>query len=202
MAIFSRVVPNACRIIPVSVIRARVAVKQQGLKPFCAKTPVNAELANQKARNILPASVAHKPCLAKLSHICIDQRKASVAFRPSRESLHVLRPFLVSTTTRSAGKKDRRPILECCEAEIVSPQKLENEPIRGVVRTVFLLVALDFGVNPPRTDAAMREPSAEFRRVRLAHHPVPRLFVRRNQAALVRIVQHSSSTRSLAANEL
>mmetsp|Transcript_81610 Transcript_81610/g.239602 ORF Transcript_81610/g.239602 Transcript_81610/m.239602 type:complete len:200 (-) Transcript_81610:1066-1665(-) len=59
---------------PVPPVRARVVVEQQLLEVSCAIAPVDSQVEDEVAGDVLAPAIAHEACCLELAHVCIHKR--------------------------------------------------------------------------------------------------------------------------------
>mmetsp|Transcript_65298 Transcript_65298/g.174053 ORF Transcript_65298/g.174053 Transcript_65298/m.174053 type:complete len:315 (-) Transcript_65298:445-1389(-) len=167
---------ESCSRDPVAPVRAGIVIKQQLLEVRCPVAPVNSQIKNEVAGDILPAAVAHPASLLELAHVRVYKRVTRAPIFPALQGIPASGPRrLVSCDAPS--HKDLVPIAVAHVDKEVPPCQLEDQPVGGLVLDTLSLVALRLPPDAPWREAPMRQPGAELRGVPLAEHAVPDLEV-------------------------
>mmetsp|Transcript_15541 Transcript_15541/g.29918 ORF Transcript_15541/g.29918 Transcript_15541/m.29918 type:complete len:204 (-) Transcript_15541:139-750(-) len=83
------------RILPHHAVYCKVCVEKRVMEPLCSFNPVNIEIFYQEECTTHPHILVHPTGCPKLSHSCVDYRKAGLSTLPSSECLLVTIPFVI-----------------------------------------------------------------------------------------------------------
>lgn len=138
-----RIIPNTSIILPIAPIAANIIICQQGLVPFGAEAPVDAQVLREEGGDVLAQPVGRVAREEELAHAGVDE---AVARRAFEEAPHgVLRrrvagggvfPGFGGVVFKAGDLEEARAEFAGYEAEVVPPEELEADgggALRGVV---------------------------------------------------------------------
>ena len=129
-------------------------------------------------RDILTATVGHKPGGAQFAHVGVDKVVIGSAVHPVLPTGFM--GFHVRMNRFPLDPKlapDSISMLHRDESKVVPPKQLKNQPVCAFIGFDFMFIAQNLRVDLPSAEASPGEPRTEFARIVVSQQTVARLFV-------------------------
>ena len=95
LPVFSRIVSDSGRIVPIAVVGADVVIEQHRLEPLRSEPPIEIQIFDEKACHVLATSVGHPTGSEKFPHIRVHERNAGLATSPFFKRRFVLKCYRI-----------------------------------------------------------------------------------------------------------
>mmetsp|Transcript_12667 Transcript_12667/g.21465 ORF Transcript_12667/g.21465 Transcript_12667/m.21465 type:complete len:226 (-) Transcript_12667:566-1243(-) len=176
---------------PVPPVGVHIVVQEQALEVVRSIAPVKGEVQRQIRRHILAAAVGHEARVLQLAHVRIYKRISCVSILPQLQHFGVIDPWLLHVLWALQFEHISANLLAEKTIE-VAPEKLEHDPVRGLVLFALLFVFLQLPVDGAWGDAAVRQPRGQFGGIVAPEHAVARVKVGGHQVRVPQVVLQAS----------